>query len=228
MEFFPLNLGIGKQRTAQQENAAELTDADSRNPSVRDGEAWRESLNAPHEELEELPHNAVLERLRGAEPSRPWVILGEPGAGKTRLLAHWREVWLRRLSSPRLGVKVPVLVRLRELGVEAFRGDPNEVADRVWEHARAGGIAVARGQAASAIMDLPGRLFAPIWLLDGLDEIEGHPGDPGLWDGLAALPGVAVVSCRTAVFQQLQRDLVGRHAPPWRILGLKPGEEQVA
>jgi hypothetical protein len=228
MEFFPLTLGLPKPRQARRENAPDHADAGSRSARVRDWKAWHESLSAPQAEMEEVPHAAVLEHLRAGPADRPWVILGEPGAGKTHLLAHWHETWLRSLSSPRLGAPVPVLVRLRELGAEAFRGDPSEVADRLWQQARATGLAAARGHATSATLDLPGRMFTPVWLLDGLDEMEGHPGAPAFWDMLGALPGAVVLTCRTAMFQQVERDVAGRHAPPWRILGLKPGEEQAA
>jgi hypothetical protein len=78
------------------------------------------------------------------------------------------------------------------------------------------------------VFDRPRRLVTPVWLLDGLDELAGHPGDAGLWATLRALPGAVVLTCRTAVFQQVQREVAGRHAPPWRILGLKPGQEQTA
>ena len=70
--------------------------------------------------------------------------------------------------------------------------------------------------------------MTPVWLLDGLDECAGYAGDAALWDAFGALPGAVVLTCRTGVFQQVQREVAGRHAPPWRILGLKPGDEQIA
>lgn len=225
MEFFPLTLGVPKPRPIRPERAETRPDQPHR---ARDEDAWRESLSAPPEEVEEFAEATVLARLRAALPERPWVILGEPGAGKTRLLEHWHATWLRDLGAARLGTAVPALVRLRELAPETLRGPPEVVADRLWEHALAAGQAAAKGCVSASALALPGRLVTPVWLLDGLDEFAGHPGDAALWDALGALPGAVVLTCRTAVFQQVQRDVAGRHAVPWRILGLEPGDEQTA
>jgi hypothetical protein len=225
VEFFPLTLGLPKPRPPPRER--DETEPHLPRPA-RDADAWRESLSAPPEEVEEFPEAAVLARLRASPPPQPWVILGEPGAGKTRLLEHWHATWLRDLGAPRLGMAVPVLVRLREVAAATLRGNPDVVADRLWDHALATGQAAAGGCASASVFDRPGRLVTPVWLLDGLDEVSGHPGDAGLWDRLRALPGAVVLTCRTAVFQQVQRDVAGWHAPPWRILGLKPGKEQTA
>jgi hypothetical protein len=225
VEFFPLTLGLPKPRPPPRER-------DETEPHLprraRDEEAWRESLSAPPEEVEEHPEAAVLARLRASPPPRPWVILGEPGAGKTRLLEHWHATWLRDLGAPRLGMAVPVLVRLREVAAATLREPPEVMADRLWDHALATGEAEAKGFASASVFDRPRRLVTPVWLLDGLDELAGHPGDAGLWAKLRALPGAVVLTCRTAVFQQVQREVAGWHAPPWRILGLKPGDEQTA
>lgn len=223
MEFFPLTLGLPKPRPIRPERDETELHLPRR---ARDEDAWRESLSAPPEEVEEFPEATVLARLRAGLPERPWVILGEPGAGKTRLLEHWHATWLRDLGSPRLGMAVPVLVRLRALAADTLRESPEVVADRLWHHALAAGQATARGCASSSVLDRPGRLVTPVWLLDGLDEVSGHPGDAALWDALGALPGAVVLTCRTVVYQQVQREVAGRHAPPWRILGLKAGEEQ--
>jgi hypothetical protein len=226
VEFFPLTLGLPpKPRPPRRER--DETEPHQPRPA-RDEDAWRESLSAPPEEVEEHPEAAVLARLRAALPKQPWVILGEPGAGKTRLLEHWHATWLRDLGAPRLGMAVPVLVRLREVAAATLPEKPEDVADRLWDHALATGQATARGCASASVFDRPGRLVTPVWLLDGLDEVSGHPGDAGLWDTLRALPGAVVLTCRTAVFQQVQREVARWHAPPWRILGLKPGDEQTA
>jgi hypothetical protein len=225
VEFFPLTLGLPKPRPPPRER----DEAEPHLPRpARDADAWRESLSAPPEEVEEHPEAAVLALLRAALPERPWVILGEPGAGKTRLLGHWHATWLRDLAAPRLGMAVPVLVRLREVAAATLREPPEDVEDRLWDHALKTGKAAAKGCASASVFDRPGRLVTPVWLLDGLDELAGHPGDTALWDRLRALPGAVVLTCRTAVFQQVQRDVARWHAPPWRILGLKPGDEQTA
>ncbi len=224
MEFFPLTLGLPKPRPIRREG----DHADEWRHRTRDEDAWRESLSAPPEEVEEFAEAAMLALLRAALPDRPWVILGEPGAGKSWLLEHWHASWLRGLGATRLGMAVPVLVRLRELAPETMRGKPEAVADRLWDHALAAGQAVAKGCASASVLDRPGRLVTPVWLLDGLDEVSGHPGDAALWDTIGALPGAVALTCRTAVFQQVQREVAGRHTPPWRILDLKPGDEQTA
>jgi predicted NACHT family NTPase len=81
-------------------------------------EAWREGLGLAAVEYEEYPAARVLEDFRRAaaagQARRPWVILGEPGAGKSTLLQRWFDTWAAELLEPRLGLAVPVLVRLRE------------------------------------------------------------------------------------------------------------------
>ena len=76
-----------------------------------------------------------------------------------------------------------MLVRLGELDAAALRGDPAVIADQLW---RMGAVArgdAARGCWAAALDGLPARLFTPVWLLDGLDELVGvDPAEPALWE----------------------------------------------
>ncbi len=229
MEFFPLTLGVQEPRARREEKREEGGNRGpgaSRRPTY---EVWREGLSGPEEEVDAHPAEDVLRRLMHEDPAlppRPWVLLGEPGAGKTSLLEHWHATWLRALERPRLGMRVPVLVRLRDVPRGAFAGDPALVADGLWAKGLAAAQDKARGTAAAAAFALPGRLVTPVWLLDGLDEMGTPLADAGLWDALRALPGEAVLSCRTAVFQPARAEVAGRIAGEWRILGLRSEEEQ--
>jgi hypothetical protein len=225
MDFFPLTLGIPKPRPRREPDQLDET---SPFQSARWDEAvWRESLSAPPDPVEEVLATTVLDRLMRSEPpSRPWLILGEPGAGKSRLLEHWHATWLSILAEPMLGLPVPVLVRLRELDAAALKGDPALVADHLWSRGVAARGDAARGCWAASLGGLPARLFTPIWFLDGLDELGDVLVDPALWEAIGALPGGKVLTCRTAVFQPLRRETAGRFSAEYRVLGLKPGEEQ--
>jgi hypothetical protein len=153
------------------------------------------------------------------------VFLGEPGAGKTRLLEHWHATWLRALGRPRLGTRVPVLVRLRDLPREVLAGDPAKVADEMWVRGLAAGRSETIAAESAKVLDLPPRLFAPVWLLDGLDELAAPLADAGLWEMLRALPGEVVLTCRTAVFQPARAEATRRIGREWRILGLEPAQQ---
>ena len=65
-------------------------------------------------------------------------------------------------------------------------------------------------------------------MLDGLDELATPIADSGLWDLLRALPGEVVLTCRAAVFQPARTEIAGRIGSQWRLLGLKPEEEQAS
>ncbi len=70
------------------------------------------------------------------------------------------------------------------------------------------------------------QVFTPVWLLDGLDELASPIADRGLWDSLRALPGEAALTCRAAVFQAARAEIGDLIGSEWRILGLKPTQEQ--
>ncbi len=108
MKFFPLTLGVPQRKTREARES-------ERPPRTYD--EWREWMGRP-EEFEPFPAEDILLRLMRGDPAlprRPWLILGEPGAGKTSLLEHWHATWLPLLR-PYLGMKVPVLVRGGRLG----------------------------------------------------------------------------------------------------------------
>ena len=136
-------------------------------------EGWREGLSVPDEEYEEHGESVVLDQLRMAKLSSRGVrlILGEPGAGKSTLLHEWYVRWMVGLVAPQLGLRVPVLVRVREIRTECWTGLPEEIADYLWKHVgQSTAMAVAKDTVGSQIFGLPLRLFTPVWLLDGLDE----------------------------------------------------------
>jgi hypothetical protein len=220
MKFFPLTLGVPQGKTREERES-------ERSPRTYDD--WREWVG-PQEEFEPFPAEDILLRLTQGDPAlprRPWLILGEPGAGKTRLLEHWHATWVQALLRPYLGMKVPVLVRLRDVPRDAFKGDPSAVADTLWDRGLAVGWSQARGTAAEAVFALHSHVFTPVWLLDGLDELASPIADRGLWHSLRALPGEAALTCRTAVFQAARAEIKDLIATEWRILGLKPTPEQV-
>jgi hypothetical protein len=218
MKFFPLALGVPKRKPRDERESK---------PQPKTYDEWRERLGLPEEFDSHLAEDALSRWMRG-DPAllrRPWLILGEPGTGKTSLLEHWHQTWLRMLPRSCLGMKVPVLVRLRDTSRETFAGDPATVADRLWENGRAAWQSQAKGTAAEAVFGLFPRIFTPIWLLDGLDELEGPIADRGLWDRLRALPGEAALTCRTAVFEASRHEIADLMGGEWRILGLKPKEQ---
>ena len=225
MDFFPLTLGIPKPRANREKT-------EERKPGVPrlTYETWREGLSGPEEDTDAHPAADVLSRLVRGDPTlppRPWVILGEPGSGKTSLLEHWHATWLRALPRLCLGMRVPVLVRLHDVPREVLAGDPATVADTLWAKGVAAGQGAARSTVAAGVFALPARVFTPVWLLDSLDELAAPPiTSRGLWDMLRALPGEAVLTCRTAVFQPARTETAGRVGKEWRLLGLKPEEEQ--
>ena len=224
MEFFPLSLGRpkpwAKREEAQEHDAPRMT-----------YDAWREGLSGSEKEVDVHPAEDVLSRLIRDDPAlpmRPWVVLGEPGAGKTSLLEHWHVTWLRALPQPCLGMRVPMLVRLRDVPREVLAGDPDTVADALWAMGLAAGKSNARGTRAAQVFDLPSHIFTPFWLLDGLDELATPIADSSLWDLLRALPREVVLTCRTAVFQSARAEIASRVGSQWHLLGLKPGEEQIS
>ena len=222
MDFFhPLTLGIPTPR--RQRTGA----GDRSRPSY---ESWRSSYESWREieVQEERAEAEIFNQLRAGTSVTPGVllILGEPGAGKTTLLEEWHARWIARLTAPRLALRIPVLIRLRDVKTEDLVGSLDEMADRLWTRGGQSATgATVKNTPAEAIFDLPLRLFTPVWLLEGLDEAPATLADKGLWDRLAALPGDVVATCRTAVFQSARSEAKGRLAREHCILGLRPGEQ---
>ena len=226
-EFFhPLRLGTVKQQPAGREQ--DILGPDSR--QYRDDhDAWRESISLePREDYEEHAEATVFDQLRrGSLPSRGVVlILGEPGAGKTSLLEEWHRRWWSAPGPIRLGLQVPVLIRLKYVIADWQRGASDAIADRLWnELGQSTTQAVVKGAETSRLPTLSQRLWTPIWLLDGLDEGPVPIGDERLWDALAALPGKVLVTCRTAVFEPARPEARRYLSREYRVLPLEPGEQ---
>jgi hypothetical protein len=222
-EYQPLKLGALRTRTA--------TSAD-RSYKIISGaprhETWREGLSGPRSDYEPHTEAQVLNRLRQATRQhhpKLWMVLGEPGAGKSRLLEEWFQRWASDLEEARLGLSIPVLVRLRSLTAEDTRLNPESLAERLWaqgveERSRLDKSVAAVYQAET------GQLFQPVWLLDGLDEVPPGVWGPDLPRKLAALPGIKVVTCRTAVFQALRENTAAYQENEHEILGLTPTQQQ--
>ncbi len=168
----------------------------------------RSPSRPPAANAEESPEDAVLDQLRqtASQDQAPgcWMLLGEPGSGKSLLLDRWFRRWFADGVTARPGLAVPVLVRLRDLVLEDLQAGP-ALADRLWRR----GIAFARQAGMPAgIKTLyrtgRGRLWRPVWLLDGLDEIRAAPLIEPLFRALADLPGTRLITCRSAVYQELR------------------------
>ncbi|TWB33099.1 NACHT domain-containing protein [Nitrospirillum pindoramense] len=158
-------------------------------------EAWRETFVPGPDAWKELPEAAALQELLRVEDGLT-VILGEPGAGKSRLLEHWAEQV--RPEAPGYGALGPLLLPLRrlcDLPPRLDRPDPRDPS------LRGGGLADVLWALGEPGVPGEGRFFRPLWLLDGLDELpDGQP----LADWLMrfhTLPGAVAVTCRTAVWQ---------------------------
>jgi hypothetical protein len=194
--YLPLTLGVRRTRPAAR-------DEEQRGAGrPHSHEAWREGLGLTAVGYEEHPASRVLEELRRAanvgQARRPWFVLGEPGAGKSTLLQHWFDTWAPELPEPHLGLTVPVLVRLRELRPGELEGDPEAIADRLWrEHGVTTSAARCAGRPIGEITYRADhvRAFQPVWLLDGLDELEEQPReDERLFERLIVLPGAKLIT----------------------------------
>lgn len=219
--FHPLTLGIARQKKA-------VVDRERETPSHRqDYEVWCEGIQRLEVKYEEVPADSILQTLHQSPPShRFWLVLGEPGAGKTRLLEHWFSQWAEQLNALQLGMKVPVLFRLRELEAEDLKLEPKFLADRLWERGIEEAVSLLGDQAGMVYRVTRRRLFQPIWLLDGLDEVRPDLQGLSLYRKLANLPGLKVISCRTAVYASLrhQADAYKEPKREYEILGIMPTE----
>lgn len=233
MEFFPLTLGRFRPKTQRDPSDRDREGGEGGRPRDHAAwrEAWAEAVAGPPVEVEERRQAATLldgwHSDRGSAAPRRTLILGEPGAGKSALLAHWHERWLAGMPAPGLGVRIPALIRLREAAAgQALLAKGESKADALWQHTADARADALNGHRAAAIARLDGRCFTPVWLLDGLDEWAGDIREPALWEAIGALPGDIVVSCRTAVFQGVAAERRRFFGEEWRVLGLQAGAEQ--
>jgi hypothetical protein len=192
--FHPLTLGVARR-------TAPPSPDDPHPKRARHYEAWQEGVR-PRVAYDPHPEARVLERFRQAAErgvTRLWVVLGEPGAGKTRLMDAWFQRWASDAGPPRLGMTLPVLVRLRRLKKMNPEPDLDGLADRLWALAVEERGLLEREAAAPYRLQAC-RMFRPAWMLDGLDEVPDLLG-PDLFAAMAALPGAKLLTCRSAVFQ---------------------------
>ena len=183
--------------------------------------------------FDEVPADQVLQELKGGgsvgDARRLWLLLGEPGIGKSTLLHQWFATWTSELTSPCLGLSVPVLVRLKELKEDAFRGEIDNIADRLWReyYLAIASYTLPESHPARAIyVPERGRAFRPIWLLDGLDEISLSQSDI-FFERLLQLPGSKLLTSRTGAFEVI-RDRAERYVEREFLLTPLKLNEQIA
>jgi hypothetical protein len=188
---------------------------------LQEPEAWQEGIGLQDCEYEEYQEDRILERVAySAIGNRFHLVLGEPGAGKTTLLTEWFKRLGHMLPEPKLGSTVPALVRLRRVPAETWGiTDEDKFADLLWDLARSERALLQSNSVLPYSSDL-GRRFTPLWMLDGLDELTVHPYDETLFQTLANLPGVKIVSSRTAVYQSLRKLADTYKAEEYQIIGL--------
>ncbi|MGF7212454.1 hypothetical protein GGE65_007081 [Skermanella aerolata] len=167
-------------------------------------ENWREGLARQDIVYESVAEEAVWrDLLQGwSAVARGFTLItGEPGSGKSWLLEELQNAWLSTDPSPRLGMTLPVLVRCRDLELADLASyDPSELADRLW--IRAATPSPATGTSGLIFLKRPsGRIWQPLWLLDGIDELPSELMTSEFFRRLANLPGRVCVTCRTVVAQ---------------------------
>lgn len=218
--YHPLTLGTARRKLSK--------DLERDRPSAQPTyEIWCEGIQRLEVEYEEMPADSILQAIRHYPSSHHfWLVLGEPGAGKTRLLEHWFTKWAGQLNTLQLGMAVPVLFRLRELEAEDLKLEAESLADRLWERGIEEAVSLLGDQAGTVYRVTRHGLFQPVWLLDGLDEVRPDLQGLPLHRKLANLPGLKVVSCRTAVYASLRQQADGYKEPnrEYEILGIKPTE----
>jgi hypothetical protein len=69
------------------------------------------------------------------------------------------------------------------------------------------------------------RCFQPLWLFDGLDELCPPPGEQ-FYQALVNLPGLKVLSCRTAVYETPRWEADRYKDQEYELLGLKPLDQR--
>ena len=212
--FYPLRLGLPKSGPARTRRG--------HSPDLELGDD-----NRYEEKFEEYPESVVAAQLRrtASHDRGVTLITGEPGAGKSALLHEWHIRWIESLVVPRLGMRVPVLIRLKEITAKDLAGSPDEIADRLWtQFGQATAVAASKSTAAAKVFTLPLKLFTPVWLLDGFDEAPLEITDRSLWERLAALPGGVLATCRSALLPSALPAAAELITQQYRILGLRRNE----
>ena len=145
-------------------------------------------------------------------------VIGEAGAGKSRLLREWAG----RLADCRIDGRTIrlALVPLRSLQPAEFGVRGTALALLLVGAAVDLEPAPRSSTDASALPDL--------WLFDGLDELPEGVWEAGFGDALTQLPGAKIATCRNAVYpsrrHRLAEALAVRWSAPLEILKLNRGE----
>ena len=177
----------------------------------------------------EYPENQILNRIKDCAltEKRLSIILGEPGAGKSTLFENWFKRWSEKHTSVCYGMVVPVLVRFRSLDAETCQKEQaEELADYFW----AQGIdkkALAPTETSNKIYTKAMcRFFRPVWFLDGLDELPDMLLNKDFYEKLVNLPGMKIITCRTAIYQTLRKDINAYRPQEYHILPIKPAQQK--
>ena len=255
--FFPVTLAIrravpnvGPSFTSEMTSTSESPISTPANIGVVDGQTrrainvevpqWREGV--PDAEGDdsglgvEISEREVFDALRrqASNASRGdfWVLLGEPGAGKSTLLDRWFLRWgsalAARPSTPRDRRAVPALVKLRELGTTDRGLNGDAFAERLWLIASEEAVRLP-SRVRRALYESGGWRTRPlVWMLDGLDELQDDLAGRAMLRRFANLPGLVVLSCRTAIYQTLRPDASAYAARDreYEIKGLKVDEQR--
>jgi predicted NACHT family NTPase len=219
--YYSLTLGVRRLQSVKAGDGSKTTS--------RHYESWREGVQRLEHEYEEYSEARVFDAIRQTTHTprhRFWVILGEPGAGKSTLLREWFKRWNAQLDSAYLGLVAPVLVSLRHLEESYAKQDGPALADHFWTL----GVpskALLDGLAEQVYREHRGQWFFPVWLLDGLDEVTQQLLDERFYQKLASLPGLKIVTCRTAVYASLRQEADRYKEREYEVMGLKPQEQKL-
>jgi hypothetical protein len=182
----------------------------------------RDSELNPRASVEIRSHEALLEHIL-QRPNELWVVLSEPGDGKTRLLLEWAKMQAEQLllGNPWL-VPVPLLAQCGFLQTSSLQRDQNQFPWLLFA------LSTQPSNPRKLLEDLqqqktklPALLF-----IDAIDELPIE-----LVTALAAslenLPFRVVLSCRREDWNARWRDLLPRaRENTYRLLPLNSSEQQ--
>src|ERR1700724_1053562 len=126
--YYPRRLGIRRPKPEKSRDGL------SKSSPPRHCDVWREGVGAVWTEYEELPEDRVLKQLETAPTGKFTLILGEPGAGKTRLVENWFvQLITKAAQQAHLGMIVPALIYLRRVPPATWQiNSENKFADALW------------------------------------------------------------------------------------------------